>query len=251
MIDTHAHLNDEDLIERVQEIIDDGYLEYIVVPGYDFESSKTALALAKRHKKVYCALGCHPHDAKNFSQEEFEYYLQNSKDEKVVAIGEIGLDYHYDLSPREVQKEVFKSQIDLAHNVGLPVVLHVRDAYKDTLDIMTEYKNKLTNGVLLHCYSGSAEMVREFSKFDAYFAFGGAVTYKNAKKEEVLRAVKKDRLLLETDCPYMTPVPFRGKQNEPKFIRHTAEYVASALNMTLDELDLLTTENAKRFFGTK
>ncbi len=251
MIDTHAHLNDEDLIERVQEILDDDYLEYIVVPGYDFESSKTALALAKEHKKVYCALGCHPHDAKNFSQEEFEYYLQNAKDEKVVAIGEIGLDYHYDLSPREAQKEVFKKQIELAHKAGLPVVLHVRDAYKDTLDILTKCRDKLTNGVLLHCYSGSSEMVREFSAFDAYFAFGGAVTYKNAKKEEVLRAVKKDRLLLETDCPYMTPVPFRGKQNEPKFIRHTAECVANALNMTISEIDALTTENAKRFFKIK
>ena len=248
MIDTHAHLNDEDLIGRVQEIINDGYLEYIVVPGYDFESSKSALALANEHKKVYAVLGCHPHDSKSFTKEECDFYKSHAKDEKVVAIGEIGLDYHYDLSPREVQKEVFKAQIELAYEVGLPVVLHVREAYKDTLDILAECKDKLTNGVLLHCYSGSSEMVREFSKFDAYFAFGGAVTYKNAKKEEVLKAVKKDRLLLETDCPYMTPVPFRGKQNEPKYIRYTAEFVASVLGTSVEELDSLTTQNAKRFF---
>lgn len=251
MIDTHAHLNDEDLISRAQEIIADDYLENIIIPGYDFESSKTALELAKEHKKVYCALGCHPHDSKKFTQTEYDFYEQNAKCEKVVAIGEIGLDYHYDNSPRDIQKEVFRAQIDLADKVGLPIVLHVRDAYKDTLDILTEKKDKLKNGVLLHCYSGSSEMVREFSAFDAYFAFGGAVTYKNAKKEDVIKAVKLDRLLLETDCPYMTPVPHRGKMNEPKYIRHTAEYIAKVLDISVEQLDDIITQNAKRFFKIK
>lgn len=251
MIDTHAHLNDEDLIARASEIINDDYFDAIIVPGYDYESSQTALALAIKHQKVYATLGCHPHDSKDFSTKEYDFYLQNAKCEKVVGIGEIGLDYHYDNSPRDIQKEVFKKQIDLAYKVSLPVVLHVRDAYKDTLDILTEMKDKLTNGVLLHCYSGSSEMVKEFSKFDAYFAFGGAVTYKNAKKEDVLKAVSLDRLLLETDCPYMTPVPHRGKLNEPKYIRHTLEHIAKVLEMDEGELDKLTTQNAKRFFNIK
>ena len=152
------------------------------------------------------------------------------------------------MSPREVQKEVFKAQIELAYEVGLPVVLHVREAYKDTLDILAECKDKLTNGVLLHCYSGSSEMVREFSKFDAYFAFGGAVTYKNAKKEEVLKAVKKDRLLLETDCPYMTPVPFKGKRCTSDLIQYTAERIAAERNITAQQLCDITKNNTLALF---
>ena len=168
----------------------------------------------------------------------------------MVAIGEIGLDYYRDLSPRDVQKKVFETQIDLAHELGLPIVLHVRDAYGDTLDILKAKKDKLKNGILLHCYSGSKEMVREFSGFDAYFAFGGAVTYKGAKREDVIREVKLDRLLLETDCPYMTPTPMRGKVklNEPAFISHTLRFVSDVLGKTEQEVEEIVVANAKRFF---
>lgn len=248
MIDTHAHLNDEKLLPRAEEIISDGYFSELIVPGYDFESSKTALALAKEHKKVYATLGCHPHDAETFSEEEYLFYKENATDAKVVAIGEIGLDYYRDLSPRDIQKEVFKKQIELANLVSLPIVLHVRDAYKDTLDILTEMKDKLNNGVLLHCYSGSRELVREFSKFDAYFAFGGAVTYNGADKGDIISSVPRERLLLETDCPYMTPVPKRGKMNEPKYIEHTADFIAKILDISVEELEELTSKNAKRLF---
>ncbi|MBQ2715118.1 MAG: TatD family hydrolase [Clostridia bacterium] len=251
MIDTHAHLNDEDLIGRAEEILSSPWLETVIVPGYDYKSSKLAYDLAKKYDKVYATLGCHPHDAESFSHVELEFYKSHAKDKKVVAIGEIGLDYYRDLSPREVQKKVFEEQIVLADEVGLPIVLHVRDAYQDTLDILKKHKNRLNNGVLLHCYSGSAELVREFQRLDAYFAFGGAVTYKNAKKEDVLRAVSLDRLLLETDCPYMTPVPVRWKveMNEPKFIEYTLNHVANVLGFTAQELEKITTDNAKRFFG--
>ena len=250
MIDTHAHLNDEDLVVRAEEILNDPWLKTVIVPGYDFSSSKIALSLAHKYDKVYATLGCHPHDAESFSEEEKSFYRENAGDKKVVAIGEIGLDYYRDLSPREVQKKVFEEQIELADEVGLPIVLHVRDAYADTLEILRRNKEKLNNGVLLHCYSGSRELVRDFSEFDAYFAFGGAVTYKNAKKEDVLKEVSIDRLLLETDCPYMTPVPVRWKvkENEPKFIQYTLEHVAKILGLTVDELEKITTENAKRFF---
>ncbi len=248
MIDTHAHLNDDKLLSRAEEIIADEYLTRIIVPGYDFESSKSALALAIKHEKVYATLGCHPHDAETFSDVEYDFYLDNASNDKVVAIGEIGLDYYRDLSPREVQREVFIRQIELADKVSLPIVLHVRDAYKDTLDILTEHKDKLNSGVLLHCYSGSKELVREFSRFGAYFAFGGAVTYNGANKGDIIKSVPRDRLLLETDCPYMTPVPKRGKCNEPKYISYTAEYIASVLGISTLELEKLTEENAKRFF---
>jgi len=250
VIDSHAHLNDEDLVVRAEEILSSPWLKTVIVPGYDFESSKLAVKLANQYEKVYATVGCHPHDAEKFSVEEKEYYRNVAKDEKVVAIGEIGLDYYRDLSPRDIQKKVFEEQIVLAHELSLPIVLHVRDAYADTLEILKKHKNELKNGVLLHCYSGSAELVREFSRFDAYFAFGGAVTYKNAKKDDVLRAVKTDRLLLETDCPYMTPVPIRWKVefNEPKFIEYTLIHVANVLGMDKDELEKITSENAKRFF---
>lgn len=250
MIDTHAHLNDEDLVLRAEEILSNPWLETVIVPGYDFESSIRAFSLAKKHDKVYACLGCHPHDAESFSGKELEFYRENAKDKKVVAIGEIGLDYYRDLSPRDVQKKVFETQIDLAHELGLPIVLHVRDAYGDTLDILKAKKDKLNAGILLHCYSGSKEMVREFSSFDAYFAFGGAVTYKGAKREDVIREVKPDRLLLETDCPYMTPTPMRGKVklNEPAFISHTLRFVSEVLGESEEDLEKRVVENAKRFF---
>ncbi len=251
MIDTHAHLNDEDLIDRAEEILQDPWLETVIVPGYDYESSARAVSLAKKYDKVYACVGCHPHDAERFSGEEKEYYRLSATNPKVVAIGEIGLDYYRDLSPRDVQKRVFEEQIALAYDVGLPIVLHVRDAYGDTLEILKNNSEKLKNGVLLHCYSGSAEMVREFSAFDAYFAFGGAVTYKGAKRDDAIRAVQEDRLLLETDCPYMTPTPMRGKvrENEPSYIRYTLEFVSGVLGKTADEVERITTENAKRFFA--
>ena len=250
MIDTHAHLNDEDLVLRAEEILTNPWLETVIVPGYDFESSKRAFSLAKKYDKVFACLGCHPHDAESFSDTEFAFYKENAKDDKVVAIGEIGLDYFRDLSPRDIQKTVFEKQIDLAYDVGLPIVLHVRDAYADTLEILKKKKDKLVNGVLLHCYSGSKEMVREFSRFDAYFAFGGAITYKGAKRDDAIKAVPQDRLLLETDCPYMTPTPLRGRVqfNEPAFIRHTLSFMSGVLEIEEDELEKITTQNAKRFF---
>lgn len=250
MIDSHAHLNDEDLVVRAEDILSDPWLKTVIVPGYDFESSKLAVSLARRYEKVYATVGCHPHDAEKFSDTEKDYYREVAKDEKVVAIGEIGLDYYRDLSPREIQKRVFEEQIVLANELGLPVVLHVRDAYADTLEILKKHEKELENGILLHCYSGSAELAREFSRYDAYFAFGGAVTYKNAKKDDVLKSVDINRILLETDCPYMTPVPIRWKVefNEPKFIEYTLIHVANVLGMDKDELEKITSENAKRFF---
>lgn len=252
LIETHCHLNDERLLCEADRIVDNFALDNIecaICVGYDIPSSKCAASLADKYEKVYCAVGVHPHDATTLDDDAMQTLKELAKDENVVAIGEIGLDYYYDLSPREVQKEAFKKQIVLAYELGLPLILHVRDAYEDTRQILVEMKDYLTNGVLLHCYSGSAEMVKVFDKFDCYYAFGGAITFKNAKHNlEALAVVPKDRLLLETDCPYMTPVPYRGKTNEPKYISLVADKMSEVLDMSLDEIEQITTNNAKQLF---
>lgn len=252
IIETHCHLNDERLLPKADRIVSDFAIDDIecaICVGYDILSSKCAVDLANKYEKVYCAIGVHPHDATTLDDNACATIKELAKNNKVVAIGEIGLDYFYDLSPREVQKDAFKKQIVLAHELSLPLVLHVRDAYEDTRQILVEMKDYLANGVLLHCYSGSAEMVKVFDKFDCYYAFGGAITFKNAKHNlEALGVVPKDRLLLETDCPYMTPVPYRGKTNEPKYISLVANKVAEVLDMPLADVEQITSNNAKRLF---
>ena len=248
MIDTHAHLNDPKLYPRIDEILSNDRLEAVFVAGYHLPSSRLAVALSQNHDKIYAIVGCHPHDADKFSKDEREYYKMVANYPKVVAIGEIGLDYYYDRSPRDTQKRVFEEQIILANKVGLPIVLHVRDAYADTLEILARNADKLTNGVLVHCYSGSKETVREFMRYDCYFALGGAITYKGAKKDDVIKAIPLDRLVVETDAPYLTPVPKRGEINEPKNIEFVIKKIADTLGVREQEVENITTTNAKRFF---
>lgn len=252
MIDTHCHLNDEKLLCNADEIVasfkNDG-LESAICVGYDMPSSECAVSLAEKFEVIYAAVGVHPHDADTLDDEACQRILELAKHKKVVAIGEIGLDYYYDLSEREVQKSAFAKQIELANQAGLPIALHVRDAYEDTRKILFDMKGSVKNGLLLHCYSGSSEYVKIFDKLDAYYAFGGAITFKNAKHNiESLAVVPKDRLLLETDCPYMTPVPFRGKTNEPKYVSLVAQKAAQVLGMSVEEIEEITTQNAKRLF---
>lgn len=212
-------------------------------------SSELAVTLANKYDKVYAAVGVHPHDAGTLDDDACQRLLELANDGKVVGFGEIGLDYYYDLSEREVQKSAFAKQIELANQANLPVILHVRDAYEDTRKILFDMRNYIQNGLLLHCYSGSSEYVKIFDKLDAYYAFGGAITFKNAKHNlESLAVVPKDRLLLETDCPYMTPVPFRGKANEPKYVALVAQKAADVLDVSVEEIENITTKNAKRLF---
>ena len=253
LIDSHCHLNDSDLAPFADRIVgdfaSDGILAAVNV-GYDMPSSILAVKQANEYKNVFAAIGMHPHDSRLMTESDYDVLRQLAKDDKVVAIGEIGLDYHYDLSPRETQKEVFERQLVLANELGLPVILHVREAYEDTREILERNKKYLNNGVLLHCYSGSAEMVKTFDKYDCYYAFGGAITFKNAKHNlEALKTVKGDRLLLETDCPYMTPVPFRGQMNEPKYINLVLEKAAEILEKDKEELAIKTVQNTLAFFG--
>lgn len=251
MIDTHTHLCDTRFNNQREQIIADMLQDglcAICETGADLISSQQAVKLAMQHDKIYAIVGTHPEDAEQLDNASLDYYRQVSTNPKVVAIGEIGLDYYYTQENKTQQKKAFESQLALSFEVGLPVVLHIRDAYQDALDILKSYRNQLVYGISLHCYSSSAEMVKEFSKLDCYFGLGGAITFKNANKNSVIQAIDKDRILLETDCPYMTPEPFRGKTNQPKYVEYVAQKIASVLDMSKQEVLEITDQNAKRLF---
>jgi len=252
IIETHCHLNDDKLYPIRNEIVN-GFsqngIEKAICVAYDMPSSLLAVEIANEFDSVYAAIGYHPHEAKTWDDSSLDQLIKLAENKKVVAIGEIGLDYYYDLSPRDMQIEIFKKQLVLANKLGLPAILHIRDAYEDARQVLEECKDYLSNGILLHCCSCSKEMVPIFDKYNAYYSFGGAITFKNAKHNlETLKAISKEKLLVETDCPYMTPVPFRGQMNEPKYINLVVEKMAELLEMDKGSVESLTTNNAKRFF---
>lgn len=253
MIDSHVHLDDEAFEEDREEVIkslSENGIELVINNSSDLPSSERSVKLSNKYENIYAAIGVHPHEASSYNDEVEKRLIELSKDKKVVAIGEIGLDYYYDNSPRDVQKEVFKRQIELAAKLKKNIVIHSRDAAKDTFDILKEAHEKYDFTALIHCFSQSVDMMREYLKMGDYLALGGAVTFKNAKTpKEVAKAVDLDRLLLETDCPYMTPVPYRGKRNEPKFVKFSCQYIADLRQMDAGELEKITAINTKRFFG--
>ena len=249
IIDTHAHLNDERLVPLAQEIMgtmQEKGLGAIINVGYDRPSSELALKQAREYENLYAVVGIHPHDAKAQTQDDYRYFESVSQDKKVVAIGEIGLDFYYDLSDRDVQKRVFVEQLELAHALKLPVVMHVRDAYGLALEILKENKRFLEYSGVMHCYAGSKELLKEFVDLGLYASFGGVTTFKNFGKAEVVKYCPSDRLLLETDCPYMTPVPYRGKTNMPEYII----LVRDKIQEWRDDVDVesVTTRNARSLF---
>ncbi len=251
-IDTHAHYNDEAFSEdreSVLEEIREAGCEAVVNCAEDYPSSLECVKLAEEHPFVFAAAGIHPHKAFTYSPEIMEKIEALAKHPKVVAIGEAGLDYHYDFSPRDVQKVCFAENIRLAKRTGKPVVVHDREAHEDTFEIM---KNERIpeGGAVLHCFSGSAEMAKIVAKHGWYFSIGGAVTFKNARRViEALAVIPDELLMLETDCPYMTPVPFRGTRNNSALIPCTAAAIAEVKGVSAEEICELTTANAKRFFG--
>lgn len=251
MIDTHTHIADKLIRNDIDKVVNgfkaDG-IELIVENGYDVDSSRFAVELSERYEGIRAAVGIHPEYASRAKDSDFEAIRALATHEKVVAIGEIGLDYHYEGYDKTAQKGVMIKQILLADELGLPVVFHIRDAYEDAENIMREYADNLKNGVLLHCYSGSKEMLDRYAFLDPYVAFGGAITFKNNKRGDVIRAVKSDRLVAETDCPYLSPTPFRGKLNYPANVRYVIERLAEELGITFEECEKLTSNNAKRFY---
>ncbi|MCD1146751.1 TatD family hydrolase [Peptoniphilus sp. KCTC 25270] len=254
MIDSHAHLDDNRFKKDQAQVIknfEKNGVDLVVNIGADLVSSKSSVFLAENNERIYATVGVHPHDAKNYNQDVEDQLEMLSGREKVVAIGEIGLDYYYDFSPREIQKEVFWKQLELAKRVKMPVVIHSRDADQDTMDILKQAKKENPDLIcLIHCYSGSVEMMREYVKMGFYIALGGATTFKNAKTpKKVAMEVPIENLLLETDSPYMTPEPNRGKRNEPKYVRLVAEQIANLRGMDVEEVISLTDKNTLDFYG--
>lgn len=253
MIDSHAHLDDEAFDDDRDQVINALYengIDFIVNIACDLKSSKTSQELAKTYENIYATVGVHPHDAITYTDEVEETLKILAQEKKVVAVGEIGLDYYYDNSPRHIQKEVFKRQLKLANELRKNVVVHSRDASQDTFDILKEAHDIYEFKAVIHCYSQSLEMLKEYLRLGDYISLGGAVTFKNSKiRKEVAKIVPLDRLLLETDCPYMTPVPYRGKRNEPKYVNIVAEYIADLRGISKSDLVKVTDENTKRFYN--
>jgi len=251
LFDTHAHFNDaqfdDDRIDAIERAKKNG-VEYILTVSSDVASSVENVALSQNHDIFYAAVGVHPHNVIDLNNNIISALTDFSSYPKVVAIGEIGLDYFYDNSPREAQKIWFSKQISLARNVKLPIIVHDRDAHEDTMNILKSEKASEVGGVL-HCYSGSVEMARELLNMGFMISFAGPVTFKNANKLlEVVKYVPDDMLLIETDCPYLAPEPYRGKRNESAYVKFTAEKIAKLRGKSFDYIAEKTTSNAKRLF---
>lgn len=250
-IDTHAHLNDSALYpdrENVRKNYLEAGVERVINVGCSLPSSYLARDISAEFDECYFTAGVHPEYAESVNEGVVSELERLSHEKKCVAIGEIGLDYHYSKDNTEAQKRAFELQLDLAKKVELPVVIHSRDATGDTLEIVKNNLDKLKNGFLLHCFSGSKETAEIYSGLGGYFSFGGVVTFKNGKKEDIIRAIPMDRILVETDCPYMSPEPHRGERNEPKYIPIIVKKIASIYGIDEEEMKEITGANARRFF---
>ncbi|CAH0305162.1 D-aminoacyl-tRNA deacylase [Peribacillus sp. Bi96] len=252
LFDTHVHLNAEQFNEDLEEVIKrakEAGVNNMVVVGFDRPTITRAMELIETYDFMYAAVGWHPVDAIDMTEEDLLWIEELSNHPKVVAIGEMGLDYHWDKSPKDVQMEVFRKQIRLAKKVGLPIIIHNREATADIVNILKEEEASLVGGIM-HCFSGSAETALECINMNFYISLGGPVTFKNAKKpKEVAAAVPLDRLLIETDCPYLAPHPYRGKRNEPSYVKLVAEQIAEIKQLPIEVISQATTENAKKLFG--
>ncbi|MEW8974433.1 MAG: TatD family hydrolase [Tissierellaceae bacterium] len=251
LIDSHVHLDDErfdgDRDILIKSLKSNG-IELVINIGADMKSSVDSIELAKRYDNIYAAIGVHPHSASEMTENTLDELRDMAKEDKVIAIGEIGLDYYYDNSPRDIQRKWFREQLELAKELDLPVIIHSRDATKETYDIIKEAQDGTLRGVL-HCFSGSVEVAMEYIKLGFYISIGGTVTFKNSRVvREVAQAVPLDKFLVETDCPYLTPEPYRGKRNEPMFVKYAAEKIAEIRGISFEELSKATNKNTKELF---
>lgn len=273
--DSHAHINEKSFSkearEAVIEAVEASKVDYVTDIGYDLESSKLAADHAAKYPWCYAAVGCHPHDTKSMDEIQLAMIKLLAKKKDVVAVGEIGLDFHYDNSPRDVQREWFRKQIRLANELKMPIVIHSREADQEVMDILKEEgvfsperkswfpKRVSVEGytdddarVLIHCFSGSAELAKQYVKLGATISVAGPVTYKNNKKTvAVVGEIPIEYILVETDSPFLTPEPFRGKRNTPLMVEYTAGKIAEIKGLTLEETAEITKANALRFYGIK
>lgn len=251
IIDTHAHYNDEAFDEDRDELLKslpNNNIERVINVGADMKTTEESVRLAGKFPYIYAAVGVHPDSADEINEESLARLEELCKEEKVVAIGEIGLDYYWDNVDREIQKDAFRKQIALAKKVKLPIIIHSREAAKDTIDILFEEKADEVGGVM-HCYSYTKESAEIINKLGFYFGIGGVLTFKNGKKlREALEVMPLDRILLETDCPYLAPVPFRGKRNSSLLLPYVVETLAECKGLSVEEIERITKENAERLF---
>ncbi|KXB44622.1 hypothetical protein HMPREF3188_01185 [Tissierellia bacterium KA00581] len=250
IVDSHSHIDDEKFDidrEEVISLFDENKIDFIVDPASDVKSSEKIVEIVKKFSRVYGAVGIHPHEVEDITDDDLKKIYNLSFSNKIVAIGEIGLDYYYDNSPREKQKEIFRKQLEIAKKRNLPVIIHTREAMQDTFDILSEFKGDITG--VMHCYTGSFEMAEKFINLGFYISISGVVTFKNATNvREMAKKIKLDNLLIETDSPYLTPEPNRGKRNESKFVWLVAQKLSELKNIEINNLIYNTNSNARNLF---
>ena len=252
-IDTHAHLQDEQLLQDVEDIIksaEKNNVKKIICSSWNVSSSQMAVELSSKYSCVFATIGVHPENCEEYNKEAEDKLIQLAGQNKVCAIGEIGLDYHYTKENKELQKQVFASQIILADKLGLPIVIHTRDAMGDTMQVVRECKKYINHGGVFHCFHGSKQILDEIIKMGFYVSYGGATTFNNASDlKELVKATPLERLLTETDCPYMSPVPLRGKKNEPKNIAIIIKNIAELKNINLKNIEEIIEKNTKNIYN--
>jgi TatD DNase family protein len=251
-IDTHVHLNADQYDEDLQDVINrarEAKVSKMVVIGFDTITIKRAIELAEEHPDIYAVVGWHPVDAIDCTEDDLKWIEELASHPKVVAIGEMGLDYHWDKSPKDIQQVIFRKQIQLAKRVKLPIVIHNREATEDVVQILKE-EGAAEVGGIMHCFSGSVETAKQCIDMNFMISLGGPVTFKNSKKpKEVAKEVPLEYLLIETDAPYLAPHPYRGKRNEPSYVPLVAEEIARLKDLPIEEVAEKTTQNALRFFN--
>lgn len=247
--DSHAHYDDKRFDEDRHELLvsmSKNDVDYIVNAAADIASSYEGIGLAEKYPSLYTAVGVHPHNVDGLKKDAIETLESLSQHPKVVAIGEIGLDYYYDHSPRDIQKIWFKHQMDLAKKLELPIIVHSREAAAETFDMIQQ--SGLKHGVI-HCYSGSAEMAKEYIKLGFYIGIGGTVTFKNARRSvEVVEQIPLESIVIETDCPYLTPMPHRGKRNDSTYLKYIAQKIGDIKDISIEKVADVTTKNAKALY---
>jgi TatD DNase family protein len=244
-IDTHCHLNEYEDLELILERARKQGVKGFISVGYDIVSSKVSLELARNYEDVYAIPGIHPHNAKEYSRDFLKWISQNITEKKILGIGEIGLDYYKNLSPKEFQLEAFKEQLEFAQKNSLPVSLHIREAYDDAIEILKDYD---VTGVF-HCFSGELVHLEKAISMGFFIGFDGPITFQNANKlVEIVKRCPLERILIETDAPYLAPVPFRGKRNEPSYLIYIAERIATIKEVPLEELTKVLIDNTMRCF---
>ena len=254
LFDSHAHYNDERFKDDVDEVLsamNENNVGLILNSCSSLDEVPDIFAICEKYPFVYASVGIHPHEVSELTEADMDKLKEYAKNPKVKAIGEIGLDYFYDFSPRDIQQKWFARQVDIARELKMPVVIHDREAHKDCMDILREHKVSEVGGVF-HCYAGSVEMAKEILDWGMYIAFGGSLTFKKSVRPvEVAKYVPLDKIVIETDSPYLTPEPHRGKRNSSLYIHYVAEKLAAVKGISVEEIETATYENAKKCFGIK